>query len=467
MKKLIAFVIIIVVIAAAPWYVGLKAQQELEAQIARIENYPGYSVELIEYDRGLLSSTGKLKFAYQIANVPQNDAMEQKVIDIMNDGIVINLHVTHGPLLTQPTLNPGLSYTKVTLDDSQEFVLEGEKLFSVEELIEGFVLLDLSGKGTGALTMPVLAYEEENAKFHFGGMHLDYELADFGKTQKSSGVIEALSFSDDKVQVQMSAIIVDGDAEMGDSLFGTGSFSASLASLNIIGEHTALIENVQIAGTVTSPADGMMDVDYKIALGKLTGSDMPYALTDSVFDISVKNVKESAVEKFSQLSANADFSSPETMQAHQEKMKLAMAEFLSGSPEILVNKLAFKLDEAAYMDLNGSISVDGAVGGNPATLNNPMMLIPAISANYTANLSEGLLKMGIQQYLSQQFAADDDMSPEDTLAMMEGQAAQSAQMIQTFLDMGFLQKTDSGYRIETSFKDGEFKLNGHAMPLPL
>lgn len=466
MKKLIIFAVIIAVIAAAPWYVGLRAQQELESQIEKFENYPGYSAELIEYNRGLLSSSGKLKIAYEIANVPQNDEMEQKIIGILGEGIIVNLKVTHGPLLTKPGFSPGLSYTEVTLDDSQEFVREAETLFAVEELIEGYALLDLSGKGNGALTMPVLAYEDDNAKFSFGGMRLDYELADYGRTQKSSGVIEPLSFSSDNTQVQMSAITVEGASKMGDSLFGTGSFNASLASLNIIGEHTALVENIQVAADVSNPASGLMNVDYKIALGKLSGSDMPYALSDSIFDITVKNVKESAVEKFSQLSTSADFSSPEAMQAHQEKVNIAMAELLSGSPELLINNVAFKLDENTYMDLSGTMSVDGAVAGNPAALNNPMMLIPAVSANYTANLSEGLLKMGIQQYLSTQFA-DAGMTPEETLAMMEGQAAQSAQMIETFVGMGFLQKTGSGYRIETSFKDGELKVNGQPMPFPL
>jgi uncharacterized protein YdgA (DUF945 family) len=465
MKKLIIFVIIIVAIAAAPWYVGLKAQLELESQIDKFANYPGYSVELLEYNRGLLSSTGKLKIAYSIADVPQNDAMEQKFISVLNDGIVLKLNVTHGPLLTKPEFGPGLSYTEVTLDDSQEFVLEAEKLFAVEDLVRGYALLDLSGTGTGALSMPVLAFEEEDSKFSFGGMHMDYELADYGKKQKTIGTIEALSFSSETLQVRTSPIALEGEGEMGDSIFGTGRFSASLASLNIIGEHTALVENLQLAADVRSPTSGMMDIDYKIALGKFSGSSMPYVLTDSVFDVTLKNLKESAIEKFSRLSVDADFSSPEAMEAHQQKMDVATSEFLSGSPELHLNNIAFKLDENTYMDLVGELKVDGTVAGSPGALNNPMMLIPAISANYTANLSEGLLNLAMQQYLSQQFAGA-GMSPEETLAMMEGQAVQTAQMVQQFVDMGFLQKTEMGYRIETSFKDGEFKVNGNPMPLP-
>lgn len=465
MKKYIVIAVIIALIAATPWYVGIKAQKELESQILKLNDYPGYNASFSEYNRGLLHSNGKIKISYDIGATPDDDEMEQKLITALQEGIILNVDVSHGPLLSKPVFGPGLSYTVITLDDSQETIREAEQLFAVDELLTVETRMKMNGDGVGTLIIPALNHSEEGKAFKFGGTTIGFELADFGKKYKSSGTIEAVTFSTDEAQFESSPIAVEGEGSYGESLYGTGTFSAKLASLKISGEKSVQLEQLDIDAEVTNPASGLMNIDYKIALAKVSGSDMPHALTDTVIDISANNLKESAFTKFSELGTQSDFSDPEAMAAYQQKMQAAMSELLAGSPELQVNNLAFKFGDDSWMDLKGKLSVDGAIAGKPEVQSNPFMLIPAITADYTANLSESLVEMAIQQYLSQQFA-DSGMSAEEIEQMTANQEQQTSMMIGQFVGMGFLQKTDAGYRIETSFKNGELLVNGNPIPVP-
>lgn len=463
-KKYIVLAVVIILIAAIPFAMGMLVQNEFEAQLEKIAEYPGYKIEVTEYNRGLLNSTAKVRVAYDVAVPETGEEFEKKFAAAIQEGVLVNFDIDHGPLLSKPGFGPGFSYTVITLDDSQGFVQEAEKLFGVDELVTAEARVELGGAGKGFMQIPALNYSEEGKTFSFGGANIDFELEDFGKKYNSKGSIAAFNFQSDIGQIESSPIVVSGEGEYGNSLYGTGTFKGEMAFLKISGDKQAAVEDIKLDVAVTAPEAGLMDVAYKIELAKVSGSDLPHELKDTIIDIAVHNIRESAVTKLSEL-GSPDFSDPEAAMAYQQKTNAAMTELLAGSPELEIKEFAFKFGEDAWMDLKGKLSIDGEIAGKPEAQGNPFMLIPAITANYTANLSESMVAMAVQQYLTQQFA-DSGMSPEEIEEITANQEQQTSMMIGQFVATGFLQKTDVGYRVETSFKSGELLVNGNPIPMP-
>lgn len=137
MKKGLVLVVVLVVLPVAAWlaatfYVGLRVEQVVRDEVAKMEILPGQKdilLDVVRYERGLLSSSAHTCLIIQgeLAAMPQAAALSGQVCSLST--------IHHGPLaFTDDGLKVGLASTREVLDLSA-LPPEGKAL--VEQLFKG------------------------------------------------------------------------------------------------------------------------------------------------------------------------------------------------------------------------------------------------------------------------------------------------------------------------------------------
>ena len=137
MKKGLVLVVVLVVLPVAAWlaatfYVGLRVEQVVRDEVAKMEILPGQKdilLDVVRYERGLLSSSAHTCLIIQgeLAAMPQAAALSGQVCSLST--------IHHSPLaFTDDGLRVGLASTREVLDLSA-LPPEGKAL--VEQLFKG------------------------------------------------------------------------------------------------------------------------------------------------------------------------------------------------------------------------------------------------------------------------------------------------------------------------------------------
>ena len=137
MKKGLVLVVVLVVLPVAAWlaatfYVGLRVEQVVRDEVAKMEILPGQKdilLDVVRYERGLLSSSAHTCLIIQgeLAAMPQAAALSGQVCSLST--------IHHGPLaFTDDGLKVGLASTREVLDLS---ALPPESKALVEQLFKG------------------------------------------------------------------------------------------------------------------------------------------------------------------------------------------------------------------------------------------------------------------------------------------------------------------------------------------
>ena len=125
-----------VLLLAAPFGLGLLAESNLRGQLEQMEEYPVFSFEITEYERGWFSSNATVEVSpgsmYQ--GMIASDPMMQSIFDQIRAPFLVEL--AHGPILTLNGFGIGSYAVRSRLDPEQDWVAEGESELGVPYLIE-------------------------------------------------------------------------------------------------------------------------------------------------------------------------------------------------------------------------------------------------------------------------------------------------------------------------------------------
>lgn len=471
MKKLIIPVVVIAALIIAPWVVGKKSHQEMETMLDKItEKSPGVSYEITEFNQSIFNSTGKIRFKYDESMLAANqqDAPEE-LSQLFTQGLVFDIDITHGPVLTKPNFGLGLSHTKFSLDTSEEPLKSFVEKAGITELLYGEVLVDLSGKGDSRSTISEFKFAEDDLNIEFGGVEA-HQTFDKNLNYSGDAVVKSLSIVDDETNLSTSPITMEFQGKLEPELnWGVGKFTSTMQSVKFKegsdGEKGE-ISNLSLMMDITEPTEGLFNMHYILGVGEVSGSALETPITNVNYDMTLKNVSKAAIQNMNALSLAQDpsLSPEEQAQKAQEYSKKVGEEFLKHSPSVALDALSFNYGKATFVNMNGNFGLNSAMIPDTSMIDaNPMMLIPALQAQLNADFSENLVTE-IMQIMSMQQMEGFELSDDDKAAMKTQQEAQAQMMIAQFIEMGYITRNDKGLATKATFENGQLLVNGNPLP---
>ena len=456
MRKIIVLAALIVAFSSIPLFVGYKIQNGFEQQIASLNRLPGYSAEILEYNRGLFSATGKINISFAMAPDSQSNAAHKAIATTLNDGIKMDFNAQHGPLLFEPNLSVGLAHFTLTFSEDQVFTQQIKHELDIEQVFVAHLNMKLGGNGHASVNVAPIEANEDNQSLSFGGLNIEYALGNYGERYTLEGRIQPLKILGEGFEVNSSPILLSGNGEGGDFFWGTGKASVTMDSFSIEGPSSLKATGLALKLGVSRSGDDLMDINYTFSLDTLSSSAISGKVNDSVLNITLANIKQSTLKALSEATNGFSPDTAPFLAEKQAELQSLTGEILAESPKMIIEHLAFNLDEDTFLDLKGELGINADLISDPsAVMGNPYMLIPTIDSHMNARFSKSFVTIMLSQYMGSQMEAGAD------------QAQKTNDMIEQFVQSGFLIKYSGGYKMEASFRAAQFMINGKAMPLPL
>ena len=466
MKKFIIIAIVVIALGASPLIMGHFARGALEADLQTINQMPGYKAEIVEYQSGYQKAIAKIRVGYDIdpSMIQDLPADSQAMLQVFSDGIVIDVDVTHGPVILSPKFQFGLMHATGELSKDQEFVRQALEMLDVDYLFRYEVDMGYFGQGTANFSIPSFSFAEGLDQFQFGGVTAVSNISDFGKSYDVNGSIGEIAVRAEGVNAVMAPAQFSGNGKNGESYIdATGDFTVTLPSINVSGMQSGQIQNLGLHVVSRESSATSMGVDYDFTIKRIEGFALGRTLSDLQFSMTMENLDKSALMALTKMSTDIT-----ALESGEQEIMQVMSDLLHGSPQVLINNLGFTVNDTSTVKVSGQFSVKGDMLTDPVDFVNPMAMIPALAASLDASIDRALINEAIMLYSAQQvnsLAAQLDMSEEDQQQMLQQQSAQFNQMLDGFVQQGLVEKSGNSYVVKASFQNGELMVNGNPLRL--
>ncbi|MGS2723868.1 DUF945 family protein [Porticoccus sp. GXU_MW_L64] len=436
MKKLLVIVLLLVVVAVlgGPILTANIAKDGLQQQVAQLNDIPGYSAELVNYDKGWFSATTQLRIGIDetmYAGTPGTSG-------IGDLSLLFDMNIVHGPLLLGDETGVGLVSSTGTLnEDNMPAVSEFREKAGLDTLVTYHQVTDLLGVSHYTSEVPAFEASDANGRIAFGGMNItgDFDLK--ANTMTGNGTIGQLEISGQGSTVVLEPMHMNFDMEILNWMVQLGSQEFVIPGMKVYqgssddGEPMASFSNARLVSNADSDGEGSMGMTMTVAMETLNAQGVQ--LQDFNLDMAFEKISLKAIEQFGQLykDAMANAADPQLMQLQLASGSTAvMPVFLENSPVFAIPDLSFKLN-GEPLTANARIAVDAEGLDTTTVMLNPQPLLQKLAANLNLEISDALM---------QQFGA-----------MLGPQVA-------------MMQKTETGYQIKFDMKDGAATLNGQPLP---
>jgi uncharacterized protein YdgA (DUF945 family) len=300
-KYVVALVIIVGAVLAAPFLDGLYFKQNFYELIqTRSANF-GTPIEIIEYNLGWLSSTAKLSIS-----PPNNPEVK----------ITVDQIITHGPVITDPDSGEhkfaeATIQSHIHLDKRYELYLTGSSANSESGVMGIFTWVSFSHHFKNHFQSAVFNIKvpgPTEGKISWAGISGDIE-TDFKhnfalENFKTSLVSAPVYIQNTDHNIQVSPQTIDGEGNCGKFLFCVGHSSLTIPLINLTtATVNARINNINYQ--VESDIDEKDNFSGKLNFALTSFVAQDYSVGPLAFVISVKNVNSVSMHKLMEVMHDA------------------------------------------------------------------------------------------------------------------------------------------------------------------
>jgi uncharacterized protein YdgA (DUF945 family) len=472
-KLLIAIGIVLVLVMAAPFVVGIIAEGTVRARLDAMNENRLVALRVESYDRGWLKSRTRLELGIGDSYLSQIEAATQQpqVTQVLRSlAIPVIVEFTHGPILVGEVSGLGFLGVEAYADPKSQVIELAETFLGVPYL---FRFRGKSEFGDG------FRFSGEIPPFEGGFGDYSYEFAGVEVAGVSSldhleleAVLGDASLQGPLLSAMLESLRLTSDSEFRPGSFSLGTSEATLGRLAVINPSLGAspmltAENVSVATTTSENAEAThFNAQVLYRIGHLAVADA-FEVSDAALGLRAGHLDTVAVNEIvaaADLEQMAD--DPAAMMASVMPL---VDRIVAGSPELAIDPLQFTLAEGEF---KGRVQL-GIVGsalptGSINDLMNPTVALQAITADAEITAAKPLVAMlaGLvtARNMPPRIGPDGDpLPPEQLAAEVDTQVAQSLGMLTAF---GFLQDGGDNYRCAIMLKDGELTANGQPVPLP-
>lgn len=466
-KLLILALVVIALLAAAPFGVGLYLEQQSEQQLARMQDQPGWDMEQVSYRRGWLRTDSRYRL--RSTSLPEMPPLEYEVT------------VHHGPL----------PWTAL-IDDRVDF-LPGQGVFHAWfELPE--LPADDGPQLIGLDALPPLG----------ASGHIDFAGAGNFRCDYPAGKLQLVDDRDDTVELRWQDIDCGGNwsyaDENGDMTLQLpklvvespqGSFELRGASMDYAikemfapmpgSDFRMRVKTVRDAGDLGMFSLQALEIkggnvnrgekfDMDISYAWKSLEVMGYAVNDARFDTSFKGLTTQAWLDMNKAmeTAMADSSTPGGDPDAISGMFMESIPVLLHGGEFQLNALQAELPEGAFK-LSGQASLQDY---DPEDVPSPLMLLGLIDASLDATAAAGIIAMATAMGAEQQLTQMQEQSETPVWETAEQRAEilgmlqqQMQQQLEAMVQEGFVVQDADNYQTRVAFTGGELTVNDKPFPL--
>lgn len=475
MKKVIGTIggVLAVGVLAGPLVTAGIAKQNIEHDIAKINEIPGYKAELIEYEKGWLSSSAvltlgidtEMMFGPAMADMSEE---EQKIFESMPNIARFELTMGHGPVILADGGKLGLASINGTLDLSHsDKAVELQEKLGIDSFMTYSSLINYFGSASYTANSPKFTFSpEEGTTISFGGIDMSGNYNRSSEKGEMIGQIGEVLVEAKDGTLKVEPMIMSGNMQYISPMIqlGSGDFkvpSVTFHKSDASGEPVFSMKDLGVHYSMDKDSEKTvkMNLEYSIDQVRVEGEQVDHARIGMAFERMSIDGLEKYYDSFVDLmKKQPDFSQ---QQAEMAMIGQELANyFLPHSPVIAITDLSFEY-AGEKLSSNARVEFDGSNMTPPINLNNPMMMLVNLIVDAEANISEGLAMEIASRVMAEQMSGNPQaqgMSPEEIQQMAEAQAGM-------MLQMGFLEKTEDGYRAVFSMKEGAMTLNGEQLPM--
>lgn len=469
MKKLIALLVVIVIIVASPLVTSSITKSYFEDQVELVKEIPGYTLEILEYNQGYLSSQAKISVGLDMNTEQMTDVDEDELelFRLFEKGITLAIDINHGPVVFKPNFAFALSHYSVTFDEDQEFVKTATETLGVDQLFNLDVIVSYGGDQLGVLAVSPFDYTSDEGSLTFGGINLDIDSKNFGTTATVNGTMEQMVINNPLASVTIAPATITGSSERAeDIMLSPGTFAITFPKITFSGMDSGEIENLRMSGKSTLSADKLMNFYLRYSVDHFQSAMSGMSISDAVIDFGFENLNGDALMELSR--ASQDMALLEDLEQDPTVMMNLMGKFLEDSPKLVIKELAYSLNDVPNLSLSGNLGINSAALSKPVTLDNPFLLIGAVESQLDATLHQNLVSQAIQLVALRQTESLmelGELTPEQVGEVLEQQTLQSQMMLDQFTQQGFITRDGENYRVNASFKNGALLMNGKPLQM--
>lgn len=469
MKKLVLSACSIAVAAAliTPKMVASQVETQLNQIVEEINSAHGYKANISALQSNWFSTTGNIRVTIDIEDFSAQD-VQKELDDFYLD---FEIDAQHGPILTQAENGFGLVNMSVALKHeklreyltwSNEQPLYGATVFtdimgntSYKDAIEAFTVSD----DEQAINVKFEGYQ---GKGIFNNNTLSYE----GKSKPTS-------FSVDQVDMFIGEIDVN--------MVATASFTEMLQTGLYDSESKMTVETFTF-NDKAKDVGGKLDKIYFEALSKVNDEKQAANITvtygvgsieadqfkaqDVELALEINNISKAFVTAYQD---NAQmFSQGSEAEIQANIMKFAQENLLSllaAEPQINITSLRATLEDGAFEShLNTSLN---GITQLPDIAQDPMFWLPHVLANGEIKGSKAVIERFAALAMESQIRSNPQAANMSEEQIKQIAAQQVPQILQTFVQQGFIIENEAGYQTNFNFKDKALTVNNNPIPLPI
>ncbi len=484
-------VVLLLVLAGLPYYLGIKAEASLKQQQTLLAQTSFLAVERHEYQRGWFSSTETLVLRFKpsfLANVQRQ--LPDNLQTVLREPITLVSEVRHGPFAG--SLTPVRAQVRTEL----RFTPETEKIlmrfFGQQAPATLHNTLYLTGGGQLQLSIPSFDYEElSGIKMAWQGLEsrMDYQpgFVEYDTHTVSPGLRMVLA---DKGEASYSGLDIRTHSRDGANQITLGNSQLQLQNFTLqwhqgaeydikLNELVNLVTDLQI-GAFINPSGSIMPA--KVSLDQLTFStelneDGEWINSRGQFGFAKLNYGDTAygplaieasaehLQAASLLALKHKLTELSTRPLDAEQMQQAVVAaarneglgLFSNNPVIRLQRFDLQMPE-------GMVAVSGEIGFkglNAEDMRQINTLLRKTEADIHLKLPQKLLEEMAVSQARNIFTVDDSAGGEEALLDIDNTVRlMVSSTIRSMQQDGYLKVTDGMLETDITIRDSQLQLNG-------
>lgn len=473
MKKASALVLICVAAAMVglPPVFGAITESLFQRRIGEINDYGVWSLDTIAFERRWFSSTAMVDVSLSRGGIEQLelvtgvDDLAAALLTLLEEPLTVRVDLDHGPVVVSGGPYIGLARVAARPDSALSGTAALEEALGIPYLFDFRGRAGLFGGLRFDADVPAIDYDDGINEFVLSGMRSNGRLD--GDELTARVEIDSVAWSNPSTAVTVDSIRFSGDNRILTRYLWLGTFElligrAEVAGQTPGGEPRFVAENIAISG----------DSD-QIANGSLTSGSVTHAVDTVRFGAWSSFSNAQIVVALDRLDAEAlnDFLEATALLQEQADRSVdalpvlmpSIRRLLAAEPTLSLDPISFSVGDEPYrasvhVRTRAAAPADTATDAAAATVS-PLDGV-AIVTDVVA--TRPLVHRIAAEIVNLQSAGGaGGVSPGGVDAMTE---AAAQMMVGAVVAQGFLVEDGDSYRATLEFENGEFSLNGTAMP---
>ncbi len=457
--SLVAVVVVVLAVLAAPFGFGYWADARLDRLIAEISKNGVFHIDVITTHRGWLESTSDLEVELRGDIARKYQEYQRKAGgEAAPLRCTVRNHIHHGPWPLVDGSKPS-----VAVIDSE--LVAGPDCKALQDRLKLAIRtrFDFDGGGTTHVALPKQTVTSaDNGTIDWHGLNADVSFDNDFQHVKTEMVSPGLDVSDASADVSVRDLKMNSDAHQGIEGLDLGTFSLTVGAVEIAPKSgdalKTTLTKMELRGSSAEGEQATVNTEVTMSAEKISAGDLQ--LGPARYVLALRNMDAAALAKLERTIADAR---SKNLPEQQAGMMIG-ATLLGMLPDILKKGPVVELSDLSIASPQGTakgaatLTIDTT---DPAVFQNPLLLSQALVADAHLDVPEALLVALAKRSIAKEVSSlgsgysDEQIEAMARMRVRQGMASDRAQ--QWFvLDNGV-------YRMKLHMEQGRFSLNGRAI----